>query len=247
MRLISYNIHKGVGGWDLRYRLERILAVVEAEAPDLMCFQEVTFASPRTRYHDQPRLLAERLKAAASFFQLNVRWRVGGYGNLILSRWPFLLARSISLQYRSRKVRAAQAVVVDTPEGPLHLVNWHLGLAEKERHWQAAHLLAHPLFAESVHLPTLIVGDCNDWRDTLAPGPLAHHAFEQITAPARRFRSFPSLPAVLALDKAFCRGPVIVRDARIVRSREARWASDHLPLVIDFHLAGPATQPRAGG
>ncbi len=33
MRLLSYNIHKGVGGRDRRYRIERIVEVVAAEAP----------------------------------------------------------------------------------------------------------------------------------------------------------------------------------------------------------------------
>jgi hypothetical protein len=32
------------------------------------------------------------------------------------------------------------------------------------------------------------------------------------------------------------RGPVEIRHARIAHSRLARDASDHLPLVIDFHL-----------
>jgi endonuclease/exonuclease/phosphatase family metal-dependent hydrolase len=43
-----------------------------------------------------------------------------------------------------------------------------------------------------------------------------------------------------SLDKAFCRGPLEVRAARIVRSDLAKRASDHLPLVIDFHLHGNA-------
>jgi endonuclease/exonuclease/phosphatase family metal-dependent hydrolase len=38
------------------------------------------------------------------------------------------------------------------------------------------------------------------------------------------------------LDKAFVRGMVDIRHARIVHSRLARDASDHLPLVVDFHL-----------
>ena len=41
MRLLSYNIHKGIGGRDRRYRLERIIAVIEHENPDLICLQEV--------------------------------------------------------------------------------------------------------------------------------------------------------------------------------------------------------------
>jgi endonuclease/exonuclease/phosphatase family metal-dependent hydrolase len=39
-----------------------------------------------------------------------------------------------------------------------------------------------------------------------------------------------------SLDKAFVRGEISIRQARVVRSRLARIASDHLPLIIDFHL-----------
>ncbi len=41
MRLLSYNIHKGIGGRDRRYRLERIVDVIESENPDFICLQEV--------------------------------------------------------------------------------------------------------------------------------------------------------------------------------------------------------------
>ena len=41
MLFASYNIHKGIGGRDRRYRLERILAVIEHEQPDFLCLQEV--------------------------------------------------------------------------------------------------------------------------------------------------------------------------------------------------------------
>jgi endonuclease/exonuclease/phosphatase family metal-dependent hydrolase len=39
-----------------------------------------------------------------------------------------------------------------------------------------------------------------------------------------------------SLDKAFTRGDVFVRAARVVRTQLAKQASDHLPLVVDFHL-----------
>jgi len=236
MRLLSYNIHKGIGGRDRRYDLDRIWRVIREEEPDLVCLQEVAQNARRTHHHDQPLMLAERLAAAAHLFQMNVRYREGGYGNLVLSRWPFHRRHQVSLRLGRRKPRGAQMVVVETAEGPLHLSNVHLGLAEKERHWQVNHLLHHPLFRESIHLPTLIVGDCNDWRNTLAAGPFARYAFEQVTGPPRHFRSFPAFLTVLALDKAFHHGGVVIRHARVVRSALARRASDHLPLVIDFHL-----------
>jgi endonuclease/exonuclease/phosphatase family metal-dependent hydrolase len=236
MRILSYNIHKGIGGRDRRYRLERVIEVIEQENPDLVCLQEVDANVARSRFHDQPRMLADYFHAVAHLHQQNVRLKSGGYGNLILSRWPLAGKHQISLRLGRKRPRGAQMVVVDTPEGRLHLVHWHLGLAERERHWQVNHLLVHPLFLESAALPTRIVGDTNDWRNTLCRGPFATHGFHHVTQPISRFRSFPAYFPMGSLDKIFCRGKVLVRAARMVRTRMAKRASDHLPLVVDFHL-----------
>jgi endonuclease/exonuclease/phosphatase family metal-dependent hydrolase len=239
MRLLSYNIHKGIGWRDRRYDLERVVRVIDEQQPDLICLQEVTRHARKTDFHDQPRMLAEYFNAHAFNFQMNVHYRKGGYGNLILSRWPFHVEHHVSLRLGWRKPRGAQLVVVKTPHGDLHLANWHLGLRERERHWQVDHLLRHSLFRKSADLPTLIVGDFNDWRDTLANGPFARHEFEHATGPTERFRSFPAMISIFSLDKAFHRGGVKVRDARLVRSSLAKRASDHLPLVLDFSLNHP--------
>jgi endonuclease/exonuclease/phosphatase family metal-dependent hydrolase len=238
MRLLSYNIHKGVGGRDRRYRMERIFQVIEEENPDLICLQEVDHNVRRSRFDDQPRLLARYFHAKASLFQLNCPREEGGYGNLLLSRWPLRSHHHISLRMGKRRPRGAQLAVVDTPEGPLHIVHWHLGLAEKERRWQVDHLLHHALFRQSAHWPTLICGDFNDWRNRLARHVFVGHRFHQVTSPPSHFRSFPAFLAVAALDKVFARGDVTIRHSRIVRSKLAKRASDHLPLVVDFHLTG---------
>ena len=154
----------------------------------------------------------------------------------MLSRWPFRRVSPDLAAAKEEETRGAQMAIVQTPEGPIHLVNWHLGLAERERHWQVRHLLEHALFRESAHLPTMIAGDFNDWLNTLARGPFAAHGFVQVTAPRTRFRSFPAYWPVVSLDKTFVRGPFEIRHARIVHTRLAREASDHLPLVVDFHL-----------
>jgi endonuclease/exonuclease/phosphatase family metal-dependent hydrolase len=169
-------------------------------------------------------------------FQSNVAVGAGSYGNLVLSRWPVPGRHRLSLRQGARKPRGAQLLVVESPEGPLHLVHTHLGLSERERHWQVDRLLGHMLFRSADRHPTLIVGDFNDWRDSLAPAALAANGFRQVTSPRSRFRTFPAWLAVGALDKAFVRGPIDVRHARVVRTSLARAASDHLPLVIDFHL-----------
>jgi endonuclease/exonuclease/phosphatase family metal-dependent hydrolase len=231
MRLLSWNIHKGIGGRDRRYALGRIIDVIEAENPDLACLQEVDRGVRRSRFDDQPRLLAGYFRSH-SVFQANVTVAGGTYGNLVLSRWPVASRHRISLRQRSRKSRGAQLLLVETPEGPLHLVNVHLGLAEAERHWQMQRMLGHMLFRSADPHPALVVGDFNDWRDTLAAGLLGANGFRQVTTPLG------------ALDKAFTRGRITVRQARVVRTTLTKVASDHLPLVVDFHLE-QRPEPRA--
>lgn len=236
MRLLSYNIHKGVGGRDRRYSLDRILQVIDETQPDLICLQEVARQSPRSHYHDQPKLIEQHFQAAGRLFQLNVSWREGGYGNLLLSRWPLETHHQISLRLYNKKPRGAQLAVINTPQGPLQLVNIHLGLAEAERHWQIKHLLGHGRFREAAHVPTLIAGDSNDWRNTLLQGSFSGHGFDQLTAPPGRYRTFPAYLPMGSLDKAFTRGDVRLSEVKICRTPIARAASDHLPLVVDFDL-----------
>ncbi len=243
MRLLSYNIHKGIGGRDRQYRLDRVIDVIETENPDFICLQEVDRHVRRSRFDDQPRMLAEYFKAAGWAYQPNVHLTTGAYGNLVLSRWRLRTKHQISLRLRDKKSRGAQMIVADTPEGPVHLVNMHLGLSEQERHWQIGHLLGHHLFRESAHLPTVLCGDYNDWRNTLHRAALGHFGFRHATTPISRFRSFPAYLPLGSLDKLFVRGAVFVRHLRVVHSRTARRASDHLPLVADFHLDNAAMPP----
>lgn len=242
MRLLSYNIHKGIGGRDRQYRLERILEVIEREKPDLFCLQEVDRNVRRSNHDDQPRILSRALDADYDAFQFNhkvrsarkIGLRYGGYGNLVLSRWPIAGKFNVSLRMKSRKNRRGQVVFVETPAGLLRLVNWHLGLGEKERQWQVRKLLTSRQFEQHNDVPTLVAGDSNDWRNTLHRGALNELELVQVTAPPSRFRSFPAYMPVGALDKAFRCNRIKIDRAHVVKTKLARQASDHLPLVVDF-------------
>jgi endonuclease/exonuclease/phosphatase family metal-dependent hydrolase len=235
MRLLSWNIHKGLGGRDRRYSLRRVIDCIEHEQPDIICLQEVDRHVGRSRHDDQPRLLARTFRCEAVFHPMVAVGR-GGYGNLVLSRYPVVSRHRISLRQGRKKPRGAQLLVLDTPEGPLHLVNTHLGLAEAERQWQVQRLLDHNLFRSADPLPSLIVGDFNDWRNTLAAAVFRASGFQQLTSPPSRFRSFPAWLAMGSLDKAFVRGRFAAARGRIVRTSLAKEASDHLPLVVEFGL-----------
>ncbi|MCA8988355.1 MAG: endonuclease/exonuclease/phosphatase family protein, partial [Planctomycetaceae bacterium] len=208
MRVMSYNIQKGYGGRDRKYDLERTIAVIEHENPDIICLQEVDHNMNRTRFHDQPKILRDHFGYEGYDYQWNHKIRDGGYGNLILSRYPLDHVHHVDLKLEHKKVRGAQIAVIATPEGPFMLVSWHLGLAEKQRHNQVNHFLQHPSFLQHADLPTLIVGDYNDWRNTLDRQQFLPHGFEQVTKPARQFRSFPAYLPLGSLDKAFVRGSI---------------------------------------
>jgi endonuclease/exonuclease/phosphatase family metal-dependent hydrolase len=236
IRLLTYNIHKGIGGRDRRCRLERIIEIIADEKPDIVCLQEVTQDARRTRRQHQPNLLAEALQMPQSLFQMNVRYRRGGYGNLLLCRWGIIQDHHLCLRNKTRKPRGAQLAVIDTPQGKLMVVNWHLGLSDRERLWQAQRLLTHAPVPLDDGLPVLLAGDTNDWRGRLAKGPLAAHGFRELTTPSGRFRTFPAWLPTGALDKCFARGPIHAHRVKRVISRQARIASDHLPLVVDFEI-----------
>ena len=237
MRLVTYNIHKGIGGGDRRYKLDRIVDVLAELDADCVCLQEVTVDLPRTRRHDQVGILAERFKPMTSIFQQNVKWRVGGYGNMVLSRWPVREQHRIALRFQQKRPRGAQLLVIDTPVGKLRLVNWHLGLSERERHWQVTKLLHHETFRATAARPTIIAGDFNDWRNVLDQPLLAAHGFRQVTTPPRRFRSFPAMMPVMALDKVFHHGGITIDAIKVWKNKLTRQASDHLPVVLDFRLS----------
>lgn len=236
MRLISYNIHKGIGGRDRLYRLERVVRVIEHEQPDIICLQEVDQGAARSRHDDQPSLLAEHFGFAHRLFQLNHRLKIGGYGNLILSRWLITRHHQFSIRLGRKKNRGAQVCTIATPGGDLRLVHWHLGLADAERHWQVRHTLQHAGFRDCAGTATLLAGDFNDWRNRLAPMLADHFGLRPIATPPSRFRTFPAWLPLGSLDKAFGCARIRVERAHVVGSRLARVASDHLPLVVDFEL-----------
>ena len=137
---------------------------------------------------------------------------------------------------------------IETPEGSLHLVNMHLGLADGERHWQIGHLLGHHLFRESVELPTILVGDYNDWRNTLPAGRRSATWASRTSRTRSRVSARSPLICRSARSTRCSRAArVIVRHVRVIRSRLTRRASDHLPLVVDFHLDSACWPSRSMG
>src|SRR3972149_4899932 len=106
-RLLSYNIHKGIGGIDRRYDLGRIRDTIHHYRPDVALLQEVETGAPRSRHHDQAKLLASDTGLAHFVYQHIVKLKLGNYGNAILSRWPLQDPLYVDLTLRPKKRRGA--------------------------------------------------------------------------------------------------------------------------------------------
>jgi endonuclease/exonuclease/phosphatase family metal-dependent hydrolase len=237
-RLVTYNIHKGIGGGDRRYRPERIAKVLAHLAPDVVFLQEVDDGVPRSRHHCQAEMLREALQLPHSASQQNVRLKQGTYGNTILSRFPLTEVEdcdlSIPLKKRRRALLARCRLDLGEHTRSLLLANTHLGLAGPERTMQLRKLLRHHLLAAAhQHTPIVIGGDFNDVWGRLGRRilePAGYHLAGGL------MRTFPALLPLRPLDRVYYRGPLTVDHAFASHTQIARQASDHLPLAVEFTI-----------
>lgn len=107
LRILTYNIHKCIGGVDRRYDPLRIAHVIARYDPDLVMLQEVDQHAQRTNADRQVDLLGDFLGFRHRIYFPNVRVRSGGaYGNAILSRFPLTNTTNIDVTVPPKKRRS---------------------------------------------------------------------------------------------------------------------------------------------
>jgi endonuclease/exonuclease/phosphatase family metal-dependent hydrolase len=237
-RLLTYNIHKGIGGLDRRYDLTRIVETIAHYQPDVALLQEVDDGAPRSQLHCQCDMLAEALALPHRSYQRNVQLKIGHYGNALLSRFPIADAADIDLTIPFKKRRAALIARVHATDGAstrtVAIANVHLGLAGFERTMQLRRLLATEyLGAIRGQTPLIIGGDFNDVYENIGRRVMRPAGFELASGHSR---TFPAAAPLRRLDRVFYRGNVQASGAFVGHTALARRASDHLPLIVDFEI-----------
>ena len=239
IRLLTYNIHKCIGGFDRRYRPERVAETIAHYRPDFVLLQEVDSDAERSNGDRQVDLLGGLLDMPYRTFFPNVRLRRGGeYGNAILSRFPAAEAENIDLTIPPKKQRSVLHARFRVRQGSasrtVHVYNLHLGLSGLERRTQLARFLeSDPFRGLAADTPVVVAGDFNDVWGTLGPKLLTPAGFRGIATPVS---TFPAYAPVRALDGVYVRGDVDIAQAYRSKLELARWASDHLPLIAELTL-----------
>ncbi|WP_159348884.1 endonuclease/exonuclease/phosphatase family protein [Roseomonas harenae] len=232
MLVATYNIHRGRGPAGL-FRPDRIARVIAETGADLIALQEAQhYLRPGKDMLD-----AGLIEREAGLRLLPLSERPGEQGwrsNLVLLRRDARVLRpAVGLRIAGLEPRGAILAELDLGWGPFRLLATHLSLGAARRRAQAAVLLEAMQTGQGARLPTLLLGDLNEWR----PHGSALAVLEPVFGRAQAVPSFPAFQPFLCLDRILGHPRGLVRSVEAHDTPLARRASDHLPLKAQIDTA----------
>ena len=227
LRIATYNVHGGVG-LDRRYDPARIARVIAELDVDVIALQELQSRADSNMLDILRRATSMYAVAATTFHT-----KFGDFGNGLLSRFPIVSSERIDLSVQGREPRNAIDANLKCKGVPLRIIGTHLGLQSSERREQSARLIS--ALEQHPSVTNILLGDINDWTMPNRAVQALHGHFGESPAHA----TFPSLLPLFALDRIWVSAPSTLVRVHAHRSRTARVASDHLPLIANLELRPP--------
>jgi endonuclease/exonuclease/phosphatase family metal-dependent hydrolase len=238
---MSYNVHRCIG-CDGVLSPSRVAEVISRHEPDVVALQELDVGHARSGHADQPDLLAAAL-GMNYFFQPAVEAANERYGDAILSRLPMQLMKADVLPTLSNRPRlerrGALWACVEFLGRFVQIVNTHLGLVRGERLAQVEALLGSGWLGHAdCRAPMVLCGDFNAWPGTRSYGRLRRALRDAQESRRLWHRStYPSRFPFVSIDHVFHSHDLRVTTVDVPRTRLTRWASDHLPIIVDLSLS----------
>jgi endonuclease/exonuclease/phosphatase family metal-dependent hydrolase len=235
LRIVTYNIHK-CRGMDARVRPERVAAVLAELDADVIALQEVVRGK---KEKDQLVVIAKAIGAKHYRFGVTRKYRGADYGNAIISRFPIISHEAYDITASRREPRGCLRADIDIGPRTLRLFNAHLGTGLFERRKQAQLLIADKLLNNpKFYGSRIMLGDFNEWTRGLTTRLLKAHLVSADLRPfMRRAKTYPGIAPFMHLDHIYFDPAFQLTNVILCRTRQAKIASDHLPLIAEFTLA----------
>jgi len=222
IKVVTYNI-RHCEGMDGKVDLRRIAAVLESLDADIIALQEVDMGNPRTLLVKQAYVLARHLGMGCVYGEA-LRYRIGSFGNAVLSRFPIKSYINHRLP-APKPQRSMQEVHLDVNGQMLRVFNTHLELNRDLRLTQIRDFIV-PLIQSSC-TPAIFAGDFNETPDDLGVKYLAHCFTDSFIVNSGLLNNtFTSRNPAERIDFIFLNDGFQALDYRIQYTD----ASDHLPV-----------------
>lgn len=230
IKVASYNMRKGIG-LDRRRDPGRVLSVLRELDADVIALQEADRRFGTRASAIPPHMFEEHSDYVPVDLLGGRPYAIGWHGNALLVRKGAEVEESHALHLPTLEPRGAVAATVRIGDTRLRVVGMHLDISGLRRRQQARAILNH--IAEGEELPTILMGDCNEWRNR--GGCL--HDFGERHHMVDTGHSFHSRRPVAKLDRIFASPDLQPVDAGVHQSALAARASDHLPIWARFQIA----------
>ncbi|HEY9375939.1 MAG TPA: endonuclease/exonuclease/phosphatase family protein [Jiangellaceae bacterium] len=235
MRAATFNIHHGVG-MDGRLDLERVAQTIESLDADVIGLQEVDRRfGERSQFLDQPRVLSRRLGMRLAYGPaLDLEPLHAGeprrrYGNAVLSRYPIVRRRNMTLPRTAAvEQRALLRARIDLGDRVVDAYTTHLEAHDKGQRALQAAAVATTL--ASSDRPCLLLADLNARPDGVEMAAIAAVLDDAWTVGTGHGRTHPATAPTRRIDAVLHSADLVATAAWVV----ATTASDHRPVVVEF-------------
>lgn len=233
VRFMSYNIHYGTG-MDGVYSLENIAAVVKKSEADVVGLQEI---GDSTMAATLGKLTGMHVLFGASLGTQK------GYGDAVLSKFPFKDAGNLSIPSASSSRYQAMAVDLDLSSvvgdvGTVRFINTHFDWlstpGSKHARLATVDVIEEAFFKQGEDISAILTADLNSTPDSEELAKLKRFGWNNYVG-AEPFLTIPSTGPKKQIDYVLYRTNRNwkVKDAFVMYGEES---SDHLPIVMDLEI-----------
>jgi endonuclease/exonuclease/phosphatase family metal-dependent hydrolase len=225
LKLMTYNIHRGIGK-NRRLDLNAVADVIKESKAAVIALQEVERHSIRTVFQDQIKQLSIKTDMNYSYGK-SINVLNGEYGNGILSKYPIEEYKAYELPSFSER-RTVLRTVINIEGLKVAIYNTHLGLNESERKEQIEYI--NQMISDE-KLDYILMGDMNSKAEKLAI--LQEHLKDcaEITD-KQQLNTFIEDGVQERIDYIFVSPNMEVKDYNVVVSE----ASDHYPVISEVAI-----------